>query len=636
MAPPLFGPAQHPNANAMLGSPAQLARLRHMAQRAREMQQAGVQGQTLRRALGVVATGLGFTGAAIGEAVRYTYNYVTTGEDTNEPVELGTGPAATSSRLRGTYPDPEGPTPRRIDLTSDTDESEQKEDSSDEFGTMDDDNNEAQGDISQQEYEDLWTHLNKRKASSDIDERPPKMGEQPRMSDTQPHDGMTLNLSGQKRPHSPDSSQSKRSATTQEDAKVEHAGTVEWATAWDNIRARGERPPFRQVPGPWSMQGGYPVTSPDNDPNPNMGDTNMSVASDAQVPERLAIGGPAATNGGIGNRITPPSHVPPSMPWHSTEGSILEYHGSLSFNYLRKVGVGDNYLKIRMNTHITPFLETAANVANQVRFTAPTTALSPQVIGRFVHFPGALGVNIDDTYHRSIGTFQDAMISNVAVPFLTQKVAGADWYDNHYGAYTVTKCEWTCYVETPYQVIKSNSATTVAATIEAGMTSNTWQMGPPCKTSARVFTHYTMQGDTIPPVNPPLNAATLAMERWFNVFEDKVTVPMNSTRVIKGTWFPGKVKHNVLNDADMEIWTAGGVAPATGHLEHLVIQIKESANTDSADETRICANVHINLKYYIQWKEPETQLSYPVPAGANPAGTVVNSRLLQADPTYNV
>ncbi len=145
----------------------------------------------------------------------------------------------------------------------------------------------------------------------------------------------------------------------------------------------------------------------------------------------------------------------------------------------------------------------------------------------------------------------------------------------------------------------------------------------------RLFTHYATQGDTIPGINPPTNAHVLEMERWNNAYENKVTIPINGTRVIKGTWYPNKVKHNVLNDSDIEVWSATGAAPSSNHLEHLVIQMRERANSNSSSYTYYNANLSINLKYYVQFKELKEPIQYPKFGQVNPTNTVANSVILQ-------
>lgn len=369
-----------------------------------------------------------------------------------------------------------------------------------------------------------------------------------------------------------------------------------------------------------------------------MDNNNNNSASEATSMNAVAlIGNQRRTNA---NQMTLPRQMRASNPFHNTTEAILEYHGSCSVNDLPRTGSTQTVIFIRMNTPLQPFAETPGSAVNQISFEQPTRGISFQTVGKYAHCLGTAGALFDRNYHRTVSAMDDPLFAAIGTPFTGQKCAGIDWYNNHYGAYTVTKCEWTLYVEFPWNLAPSNmiitdSPTSAQVQSQLCLTAPT-ENQPFFPGRPRVFTHYRTSGDTIPAINPPISADTLTMERWFNVFDNKVNIPANGAKAIKGTWYPGKVKHNPVNDGDIEIWTPVGNVPTTGHLEHLAIQCCEPANSGLQAATKLCVNMHINLKYYVQFKEPKTEMQYPVRGQANPAGTVVNSLLLQSEPVYNV
>lgn len=371
-------------------------------------------------------------------------------------------------------------------------------------------------------------------------------------------------------------------------------------------------------------------------------DTPMEITED-RAPASLSRIGPSLPGGSARTNpsgyTTPIAKIKPSYPFHNTVTAVMQHHGATSTPVFK--ANDDRYLKIRMNTYLQPYAESAGAIGTQTSYGPWQSRWSDAAIGRYVTLVGN-GAKLDElVFHRGVNNsqFSDKLFAPNSA-FTDPVVAAKTYYESHYNAYTVTKCEWTVYVEMPYHNIVSSQTNTdnpVPADVYSGIKYDSPQMTtPPCFTSGRVFTHYSMQGDTITGVNPPLNATVLEMERFNNAYENKVTVPVNGVRVIRGTWFPGKVKHNPVNDADIETWTPSGQVPGQGHLEHLVLQFKESANTNSSGSFVFGMNIHINLKYYVQWKELKQQIQFPLNAGTNPSGTVANSVTLQGSLPHNV
>lgn len=377
-----------------------------------------------------------------------------------------------------------------------------------------------------------------------------------------------------------------------------------------------------------------------------MGDTPMAEAPAAAERSSNVMTSTARSGGFDARTVTPIANIAPSRPYHNTEQAILEYHGSASVNEVTAAAVQGNTLKIRMNTYVAPFSETVgiSTAVDQNAWTRPTFGISRQIVGRYASVAGNNGNVIDANFHRNFGNaFDDPLFASPATtPFTGQKCSGAEYYKLHHKAYTVTKCEWTLYVHYPYHClygIDSTNDNPDAGQIQTAMENS--HMGHSTSTpgnfaKVRVFTHYTTEGGTITPINPPLNRKTIEMERWFNVYDNKETVGPNQVKVLRGTWVPGMVQHNPLSDNDVEVWSPIDVVPPSTHLEHVVIQFKRSANSsDATNDYRLCCNFSINLKYHVQFKEPITEIQYPFGGQTNPTGTSVNVRLLQTQSDLN-
>lgn len=357
----------------------------------------------------------------------------------------------------------------------------------------------------------------------------------------------------------------------------------------------------------------------------------MDQPMEEAQPERAeAVQATQQTSAGAGQNITTPIQKRvPRFPWHHVEQALLEHTGSISCNAITAASETLNYIKIRMNTPILPYAEMPSPVT-QINLTQPALGTAPVNIGRYCVGNGTYS---DVTFHRPLANHSNALFT----PYSTVIPTGLTWFENHYGSYTVTKCEWSMMVTVPYSVY-SNTATPSGNPFvigDSGMSTHVIEHHLAGDTAARVFVHYTSTGQSIAAVNPPLTATCRTMERWENTYDEKVTIPINGHRVLRGTWYPGKVEHNALNDKDIDVWTAVGSVPTNSHLEHLIVQFKQKADNNLDSNQRYGCNVQIHLKYYVQYREPKTEIQYPVPGQSNPSGTVVNSRVLQSGPAMN-
>lgn len=382
------------------------------------------------------------------------------------------------------------------------------------------------------------------------------------------------------------------------------------------------------------------VSTQDIEPHPFdeqvMSETHDISMDDSEQPNTMAAAraaGPSNASSSSSMQVTPVAKIPPRYPFHQTEEAILEHYGSISHVITSS---GDTAaLRIRMNTYVQPYSETTGTVADANNWSVNAlTYWYRQPMGRYVVNKGSSGEIAEVLYNRRLRTFSTPLFPTGTISDASP--AGAFYYNLHYNTYTVTKCEWMVRVEFPFHCMKgtwTSNDTPTAAEVLANVSISDATTTPPTQTGCRVFQHYTMQGDTITGVNPPTNAPTQTMERWNNTYDNKVTVFPHGSKVIRGTWYPGMVKHNPLNDDDVQVWSTTGSVPGSSHLEHLVFQFKEIANAngrnDGTGPITYPVNIMVNCKWYVQFKERKTELQYPTTNQTNPAGTAINQLVLE-------
>lgn len=82
----------------------------------------------------------------------------------------------------------------------------------------------------------------------------------------------------------------------------------------------------------------------------------------------------------------------------------------------------------------------------------------------------------------------------------------------------------------------------------------------------------------------------------------------NGTSIIKGTYRPGDIKRNIVNDGDVKTWSAVGASPTT-LSEILTLNLWQDPlnNTDQ----NVSVNMEVNIKYIVQFKDLKLQARYP-------------------------
>ena len=149
-----------------------------------------------------------------------------------------------------------------------------------------------------------------------------------------------------------------------------------------------------------------------------------------------------------------------------------------------------------------------------------------------------------------------------------------------------------------------------------------------------IFADYQVTGDSISDQKPPANISSAVADTRFKThWVERSRCGPNETTVIRGTWTPTTCKHNVLNDSDIDTWSATGALPTSGHLEHLIVRFKRDWQTRSRKHY-LCANVYLHLRYTVQFKELSENIMYPGPENTSSTILTYATDVTQLNPTY--
>lgn len=208
-----------------------------------------------------------------------------------------------------------------------------------------------------------------------------------------------------------------------------------------------------------------------------------------------------------------------------------------------------------------------------------------------VDLPSGAGAAAKAEFNRPVN---GTGINTAGVVFPRTSAAGAaanerpqwrDYWAQLYEYYTVLGCEW--------KVTISN----VGANIDSGIL---------------VGVQYDSYSDTSGPTSstmpyPSALAEALAYEgmMWHHV--DKWNTNQEAT-IISGKWKPGDVSHNIVNDGDVKTWTPTGSIPNEKVLLTLNWWQDELSHRIPQE---INANVKVELKYIVQFKDLRMQARYP-------------------------
>lgn len=180
----------------------------------------------------------------------------------------------------------------------------------------------------------------------------------------------------------------------------------------------------------------------------------------------------------------------------------------------------------------------------------------------------------------------------------TERPSWREYWFQIYEYYTVLKCHWEVIVENPMNLSQQQNNPILIGT----------QFDSYSDTAGS-------SGNVMPPTTL-VESMSFQHMKWYNVdgmttFEQQATD--NNRVVMKGTWMPGMTKRNIINDGDVKTWTAtaGGAPPNLKEILTINFWRHPLATQVSAGTPYTNANVQINLKYVVQFKDLKLQARYP-------------------------
>lgn len=294
---------------------------------------------------------------------------------------------------------------------------------------------------------------------------------------------------------------------------------------------------------------------------------------------QLALAANSGGGGGIqGQSKETPISIPPSITYglQETHTTILPWTGWVScvaLDYAAPV-----QLPIRMNG---------------VNDILPFTTLSNPAAGAAFGAKGIYGAKASEVNSRSFIDFPANFAPGSTDP--TERPAWREFWFQLYDYYTVLKCHWEIIVDNP------TSYTLGAFPILVG-------------------TQYDSYSDTatstgnVMPLARLIEAIAFKGMKWENASGYTVREQQgrdNNQLVLSGTWMPGMVKRNIVNDGDVKTWTkTDGTIPNLKEILTANFYAHPLAHAAAAG-TVINVNVQMNVKYVVQFKDLKLQARYP-------------------------
>nr|WDW25752.1 MAG: capsid protein [Canine parvovirus] len=274
-----------------------------------------------------------------------------------------------------------------------------------------------------------------------------------------------------------------------------------------------------------------------------------------------------------------PISIPPSITYglQETHTTIMPWNGwvsAVNLDYGTQV-----QMTLRMNG-VTDLMPSGIN----------TTPL----VGAVFPLKGLYGTKLASNSARSHWDFPATMTPATAA---TEKPWWRDYWFQAYDFYTVLKCHYEIIVTNPIVNVNSTNDSILIGT---------------------QFDSYSDAATTTGNVMPPaflVEAMSYKNMRWANLDSQSAAEQQgkdSNTTVITGTWVPGMIKRNIVNDGDVKTWTPTTTAAVPNLKELLTVNFWRHplAQTNSAGNTTGC-NVQVNLKYVVQLKDLKLQARYP-------------------------
>nr|WCR62124.1 MAG: capsid protein [Parvoviridae sp.] len=294
---------------------------------------------------------------------------------------------------------------------------------------------------------------------------------------------------------------------------------------------------------------------------------------------QLALAATSSGGGGIqGQSKETPISIPPSITYglQETHTTILPWNGWVSVVNLDFAAPVQ--LPIRMNG---------------VNDIMPITTLSNPAVGAAFGGKGIYGAKASEANARSQIGFPAEFTPASTDP--TERPAWREFWFQLYDYYTVLKCHWEIIVDNPTNY--SSGAFPIL-----------------------VGTQYDSYSDTatstgnVMPLTRLIEALAFKGMRWENCSGYTIREQQgrdNNQLVLSGTWMPGMVKRNIVNDGDVKTWTkTDGNIPNLKEILTVNFYQHPLAHTVNTG-TVTNANVQMNLKYVVQFKDLKLQARYP-------------------------
>nr|QJI53844.1 MAG: capsid protein [Parvo-like hybrid virus UC4] len=335
---------------------------------------------------------------------------------------------------------------------------------------------------------------------------------------------------------------------------------------------------------------------------------------DEAMPEAQAQRASGGTGGNQVSKETPISIATPSYGLQETHTTILPWTGWISVAALDKQAAAQ--LKVRMNT---PW-----DMLDVQTEAAPSDGALPITKGFYANTFNALGRYNNSAY----ATYPVQFTANATTA--NERPAWRNYWKQLYEYYTVLGCEWEVIVHNPMELYVSEQQIMAASNGNTGLYAEDL-IGQPSGYSklntdivcAVQYDSYSATATTTGNVMPK-EALYSEVRSYKNI--QWYPIEGGRKKVIRGTYKPGQVKRNIVNDGDVKTWTdtTVGIPPTLSEILTLnfwndpfyagagpmSFQTGQEPNNSGTGRGG-CANIEINLKYIVQFKDLRLQARYP-------------------------
>lgn len=211
---------------------------------------------------------------------------------------------------------------------------------------------------------------------------------------------------------------------------------------------------------------------------------------------------------------------------------------------------------------------------------------------------------------KNVGANTDFPAFPGAGAHVTERPQWRDYWARLYSHYTVLGCK--------YRITVLNSSNVRGGDVEIAEHMDS-------------FTDASTATGNVTPAAPYYQMKAYKNIKWHVIPASTVESLNSHVQVISGTYKPGMIRHNIVNDGDVKTWTTtsnagGGTAPIPALKDLLVLDFYR-AGLNYAPPKDACGNICIELDYIVQFKDLYTQARWPssVTTGVNIAQSIHSS-----------